>query len=135
MAEGSTGPAEQPITFDIFGDSDFNDGTFLVETMTNKEQEEIETVVELLDNVNSKELIDFATQQTKHHHRHVNESELDRLAEKNNAQTTVYQTKWAVTVLKGKKNTYSVKIYCEKWIKCYKITIAITFKTQVSLCF
>ena len=101
MAEASTGLVEVPIVFDLFGETDDPDFNFLTEEMSKDEREEITTVVSLLDSVNSKELINFSTQQTESRYRSVNESELDRSAAKNNALTMNYQTKWAVAVFKG----------------------------------
>ena len=101
MAEASTSSVQVPIVFDLFSETDDPDFNFLSEEMSKDEKQEITTVISLLDSVNSKELMDFSTQQTESRHRSINESELDRLAAKNNALTTNYQTKWAVAVFKG----------------------------------
>ena len=61
-------------------------------------------IVSELESVNSREVIDFATQQDTilpQRHKEVTDLELDRLASKNNAESTVYQTRWAITVFKG----------------------------------
>ena len=62
-----------------------------------------------LDSVNSRELMDFAMQSlgnsadvtAKPHHKVLSVDELDRLAGKNSAESTIYQTKWATAVMKG----------------------------------
>ena len=79
--------------------------------MTEDEKQEVDNVVSLLDSVNSRELVNFCTQETKPRHRSVDESELDRLAGKNNTFATNYQTKWAITVFKGTYDYYSVILY------------------------
>ena len=103
--------------------------------MTQEEEEEVQNVVSLLDSVNSKELIDFATQQTEHRHRSISEAELDPLAGKNNAQTTVYQTKWAIAVFKGITNSLLIKIHSRNTLKWSKSTITISNKNLVFECF
>ena len=85
--------------------------------MSYDEKEEIAMVLSQLESVNSKELMDFATQETGGRHLTVSKSELDRLASKNNAEMTNYQTKWAVTVLRGKKNSLSFKLICNLSLK------------------
>ena len=82
MAEHSTSPVEPVIMFDIFNENDFENNEFIADNMTKEEEEEVANVVSLLDSVNSKELVDFATQQTEHRHRSVTEAELDHLASK-----------------------------------------------------
>ena len=61
--------------------------------MSYDEKEEIAIVLSQLESVNSKELMDFATQETGGRHLTVSKSEPDRLASKNNAETTNYTTK------------------------------------------
>ena len=89
------------ITFDIFDDSDIENNQINVRNLTQEEQEDIANVVSLMDAVNSKELIDFSSQENALRHKPINPVELDRLAGKNNAITTNYQTKWALTVLRS----------------------------------
>ena len=116
MADLSTSPVEQPIFFDLLDVADPENMTFFAEKMSEEEEEEVAIVISQLEGVNSKELIDFATQETEHRHLVVDESELDRLASKNNAQTTNYQTKWAVTVFKGNLINFSSIILARKTI-------------------
>ena len=110
MAEGSKGPVENVIMFNLFPDDETEDINSFADELTNDEQAEVDSVVELLESVNSKELMDFQTQETRPRHISVDESELDRLAGKNTAQATNYQMKWAVTVLKGIYNCFLMKI-------------------------
>ena len=106
MVEGTTGLVEGVITFYIFDTNDSEDINYFAEELSKDEQEEVDRVLGLLESANSKELMDFQTQETGARHISVSETELDRLAGKNNAQTTNYQTKWAVTVFKGIYNHF-----------------------------
>ena len=110
MADKCATPVEQPVFFNLFGNNDPHTASFFAEEMSYDEKEEIAILFSQVEGVNSKELIDFATQETGGRHLTVSESELDRMASKNNAETTNYQTKWAVTVLRGKKNSFSFKL-------------------------
>ena len=73
--------------------------------LTQEEKEEMYVLVNELEGVNSRELIDFTSQQDAAseppRHKAINTQELDRLAHKNCAEQTHYQTKWAVAVMKG----------------------------------
>ena len=90
------------ISFDIFSDETVTNDIDIVDTLTQEEAEEIANVVSVLDNVNSRELMDFSSQENTLPHKGIDDSELDRLASKNSVITTVYQTKWARTVMKDK---------------------------------
>ena len=90
------------ISFDIFSDETATNDLDIVDTLTQEEAEEIANVVSVLDNVNSRELIDFCSQENTLRHKGIDDSELDRLAGKNSAIMTIYQTKWARAVMKDK---------------------------------
>ena len=104
MATGGSTVDSGLITFDIFEGDLLNQDDVFTGNLTQEEQEEIKTIVSEIASVNSHELIDFATQEVAQRHKQVTPHELDRLASKNNADSTVYQTKWAITVLKGNFN-------------------------------
>ena len=101
MAEPKQPGFSDIITFDIFDESDCDNNQIMVGHLTQEEEEEIHNVVSLLDSVNSKELIDFTSHENNIRHKPINLVELDRLAGKNNAITTNYQTKWALAVLRS----------------------------------
>ena len=78
-----------------------------IDHLTQEEKEEICRVVEELESTNSREIIDFTDSQDAPlnihpWHKLVTNDELDRLAANNSSENTLYQTKWATTVLKGK---------------------------------
>ena len=82
------------------------ENNFSLTIFTSEEREEICRVVDELESVNSRELIDFTSQENataNPRHKLVSPAELDRLANKNSSDNTLYQTKWATTVMKGKK--------------------------------
>ena len=95
-------------TFNICDGQIFDSDAILTETLTQDEKEEMLTIVQGLEGINSRELIDFTSQEftipgnaANQRHKQVTSEELDRLANKNSAENTQYQTKWAVTVFKG----------------------------------
>ena len=96
MAEGGKGPVEDVITFDLLGNLDDSNQNFFTD-----EEEEIAKVVTLIEGADYQDLDDFELPKTRPHHSTVSETELDQLASKNNATTTTYQTKWAVSVMRG----------------------------------
>ena len=93
---------DEAITFEIFDTSDVDMANLFTEDITPGEKEEIVKVVDMVEGANSRELIDFIPDKNATRHLSVDESELDCLAGKNNALTTNYQTKWAVTVMRSK---------------------------------
>ena len=93
MAEPDESVFSDIITFDIYDNSELENNDITIQDFTQEEKEEIEHVVSLIDSVNSKELMDFSTQENTIRHKPVSTAELDRLAGKNNAITTNYQTK------------------------------------------
>ena len=107
MAEMANSVLEHVITFNISNDSLIEDSNILTENLTTDEQQEIHNIVTALEGVNSRELIDFTLQEptaaaiANPRHKAVTSEELDRLASKNSAENTQYQTKWAVAVMKG----------------------------------
>ena len=106
MAAMAKAASEDIFTFDISDESLLETSNILTETLMQDEQEEIHTIVTALESVNSRELIDFTSQETtaivNPCHKAITDEELSRLASKNSAENTQYQTKWAVTVMKGK---------------------------------
>ena len=101
MSDIQTPGFSEVITFNIYDESDMENSNIIVDNLTQEEREEIANVVSLIDSVNSRELMDFSTQENPTRHKPVSSEELNRLAGKNNAITTKYQTKWALTVLRG----------------------------------
>ena len=106
MATVAPDATEDAITFDLIEDNVFDGDIILDGNITEGEKEEMYAIVDQIDGVNSRELIDFTSQEfaphTKHRHKTVGEDELDRLGGKNMAENTQYQTKWATTVMKGR---------------------------------
>ena len=93
------------ITFDLYDDTKLPNAVILDSNLTQEEQDEMIAIVEQIDGVNSRELINFTSQEytapAKPRHKAVTNEELDRLASKNMADNTLFQTKWSVTVIKG----------------------------------
>ena len=79
-------------------------------TLTAEEQNEVQSVVTLLEKAQEDNLNDFEEDPNLLWHKPVENNELDRLAGKNSALSTNYQTKWAIAETKG--NNYY--IYKEK---------------------
>ena len=107
MATVVESASEDVVSLDIFDESILSDGTILDEKLTKEEEAEMYNIVEQLESVNSKELIDFTSQEfaaIPPRHKPVSSDELDRLAGKNSAESTSYQTRWAITVMKGTKS-------------------------------
>ena len=104
MASSGSNDSPEVIFFEIFDGNILDREENLTEQLTQEEREEIMNIVESLPSVNSHELLDFATPVKVLCHKSVNADELDRLACKNNAESTGYQTKWAITVFKGMCN-------------------------------
>ena len=101
MAEHDNNPMEAIITFDIFDGKELTEEDIFNTGISQDEVQEIANVVQAMDGVNSREIIDFCSQQNETRHRSVSDNELDRLAGKNNAITTNYQTRWALTIIQG----------------------------------
>ena len=90
------------VTFNIFGPDLGDIGTDYIDNLTEDEKKEMENIVTLLDSVPENSLDDFEPDTSATRHKVVTDAELDRLAGKNSAQSTLYQTKWAVVVMKAK---------------------------------
>ena len=96
---------EDPISFDLFN------GQFEIFPINNEEGLEIgipSNICELLDSVNTGESIEnddslkaFEKTPDKLRFKPVTEQELDALQDENNAQSTHWQTNWAVKVMRG----------------------------------
>ena len=122
MASAQGSASEQVVSFDIFEGDILDSSTILTENLTQEEKEEMYVLVNELEAVNSRELIDFATQQnattaeTHPHHKLVTSDELDHLAGINSAEQTKYQTKWAIAVIKGTFYTPNCLIFTKHGI-------------------
>ena len=93
---------ETTVTFDLFSTEILNENSNILENLTEEEMTEVNHVVTLLETAEKNSLDDFEDlQETELHHKPVTDNELDRLASKNNANMTGYQTRWAVAVMKG----------------------------------
>ena len=90
------------MNFNIVGVIILEANVDLLETLSEDELQEVNHVVTLLDCDCTKEnsINDFDIEQTNLHHKQVTETELDHLTSKNSTQSTTYQTKWAVVVIK-----------------------------------
>ena len=113
------------ISMDIFGENLLNSETILYESVSNEDKEDILKLVGEIESATSREVIDFTSQETPtlpQRHKSLTDADLDKLAAKNNAEATVYQTKWAITVFKG-KNLHSKPPIIEKlhetWLGCF----------------
>ena len=124
MASGENSGSQHMIAFDLFANNDESCDNILDGKLTQEEAEEITAIVEQLESVNSRELIDFCTPPEEHRHKQITADELDRLAAKNNAESTIYQTKWAVTIIKGTYQCFLFKFnvknsnfqaFCSTW--------------------
>ena len=104
MVSGENNSLSDVITFDILDGEIVDSDSNLTETLTQDEREEIMNIVDALDSVNSRELIDFAMPTKELRHEAITSEELECLTSKNNAESTGYQTKWAITVFKGSTN-------------------------------
>ena len=111
MAEHEKDPIYDVISFDLFEDIDTENMEVFTEnkSIPEEDKDQIDRVVTLMDSVNSREIIDFQSQENEHRHRLVDEEELDLLAGKNSATATNYQTRWAVTVMRGTLQLVSIK--------------------------
>ena len=98
--------AEQALDLELH--FDLLDGTLadshgtVLEMLTEDEKNEVENVVTLLKSAENNSLEEFDLETSLVRHKRISESELDRLARKNSAQATCYQTKWALVVMKDK---------------------------------
>ena len=100
-------PQEVIVTFDILEDT-IMDGDNILSNLSEAEQQEVEKVVTLLECAETDSLKQFENDTNLLPHKPVDSTELDRLANKNNAVSTSYQTKWTIAVAKG--NYYCIFI-------------------------
>ena len=110
--------ASDLVSFDIIHGIILDSGENILEDLNEEEQLEVENVVTLLESVKDNSLEDFETDENNaaaNRHKNVSESELDRLAGKNTAQATAYQTKWAVVVMKDEYYCLFTVIFHETW--------------------
>ena len=117
MAEEST---DEMIVLELSDTELIEGSSILNETLTQDQREEITSIVQEIQGVNSRELIDFTSQEftipgnlTNQWHKAISSAELDTLAGNNSSENTQYQTKWAVAVMKGKKViiSYNLKLF------------------------
>ena len=99
MAEGS-GSSDSPVyTFDLVDGTFVNEGETIMAQLNDEEKEEVESILHIIR----------ATQdadESTNRHKPIDSAELDGLAMKNNAESTGYQTKWALTVFQGEKSFF-----------------------------
>ena len=94
-------------SFDIIDENLLDPAKNMFNTLTDDEIKEVNQVVTLLESATSNSLDDFEENSIVLRHKPVTTDKLDRLAGKNNAESTSYQTRWAVSVMKGKRNNFS----------------------------
>ena len=98
MAQAST----SQMTFDLINGYILDNSESFLDNLTTDEQTELDSVVTLLESAKEDSVEQFEPDENTNCHKEVNDSELDHLASKNSAQSTTYQTKWAVVVMKDK---------------------------------
>ena len=104
MAEGG-GSSDDPVyTYDLINRTFINEGDEILDNLTAEEKEEIEKVLHTIRATQ-------ATNPDQIRHKPIDSVELDWLAGNNSAETTGYQTKWALTVLQGIFCNFSSNIY------------------------
>ena len=94
MAKGKQNSDEPVYTYDLINGTFINEGEEIMDNLTAEEKEEVEQVLHLIRNTQMN-----AGDESRH--KPIDSAELDRLASMNSAETTTYQTKWAVTVFQG----------------------------------
>ena len=97
--------ASDVVNFDIIDGIILDSGDNVLQNLTEDERMEVNNVVTLLESAQEDSLQHFDLDENTTcgtQHKNVSEEELDRLAGKNNAQVTSYQTKWASVVMKAK---------------------------------
>ena len=104
-AKMANSASDMPVTFDLIDEIIVDRELTLLETLTQEEQDEVSNVVTLLDAAKDNSLDQFEPNENSPfaaRHKHLSDEELDHLTGKNSAQSTSYQTKWAVVVIKDK---------------------------------
>ena len=97
--------ASDLVTFDIFDGIVLDPDDTMLESLTDEEHLEVTNIVTFLESAQEDSLQHFEIDQnttSATRHENVCNEELDRLASKNSALATTYQTKWAVAVIKAK---------------------------------
>ena len=106
MAAAAEESAADVIALDIFDGSVLvNDGTSM-RNLTEEEKNEVAQIMQVIRSTQS----NTDDEPKAARHKPVNADELDRLALKNSAESTSYQTKWALTVFQGTNNYISLQI-------------------------
>ena len=100
---------ETTVFFDISDAQLLDTDEDILTKLTEDELKEMNDVVTLLDGAKEDSLNDFENQNNLLRHKPIDDAELDRLAGKNNALSTTYQTRWSICVLKGKFTVISCK--------------------------
>ena len=104
MAEGTDKSDEPVYTFDLINGTFINEGQEIMDNLTAEEKEEVEQVLHLIRDTHTKGGPDVR-------HKPIDSAELDRLACKNSADSTSYQTNWAVAVFQGTLNAFFNRKY------------------------
>ena len=94
MAESKTSDADPVYTFDLVNGTFINEGEEIMENLSAEEKEEVEQVLNLIRSTHLPE-------EDPRRHKPIDSAELDQLACMSSAETTSYQTKWALTVFQG----------------------------------
>ena len=97
--------ASDIVTFDMIDGKVLDSGENVLENLTEEEHTEVNSIATLLQSAKENSLDDFENDPNTEHaacHKTLSETKLDRLAGKNSAQATTYQTRWAVIIIKDK---------------------------------
>ena len=101
MADGGEDADGKAVTFDLFNDIGLVNDLNITDKLSQEEKDE---VMDIVNNINPEEFaqeIEQAQPVKSNRHLGIQDTELDRLAAKNNALETHYQTTWAKTVFLG----------------------------------
>ena len=126
MATAADGDFADDFSVELFEGDILNSDTILSETISEEQREELFKICDEIQHSTTREVIDFSTPEEAklpQRHKHVSDKELDRLASKNSAETTLYQTKWAVTVFKGRNKLYFKRNYTKHDLRCLPMTV------------
>ena len=117
MAEMADNPEEIMYSFDISDDALLEGAEILMRDITPKEKEQLDEAVKAVQSIQNDSMEDFQPVQKPLRHKPVDQAELDRLAGKNSAETTAYQTKWAATAMKGTNYVLFLRKYTKHDLK------------------
>ena len=94
MADNTDENAEPCYTYDLINGTFINEGQEIMDNLTAEEKEEVEQVLHLIRKTHSPD-------GEANRHKPIDSAELNHLACKNSAESTSYQTNWAVAVFQG----------------------------------